>query len=85
LRALYSPDYNISGVLLLCRQAQPQEFALLNRIHAENLPVKSFLGLLGCNEDDIDTSILQRVDATFASDLPSQEVLSRIKTILEPS
>ncbi|HZL44230.1 MAG TPA: ATP-binding protein [Verrucomicrobiae bacterium] len=85
LRALYSPDYNISGVLLLCRQAQAQEFSLLNRIHAENLPVKLFLGLLGCNEDDIDTSILQRVDATFASDLPSQEVLSRIKTILEPS
>jgi signal transduction histidine kinase len=85
LQALYSPDYNFSGVLLLCRQAHAEEFPLLNRLQAEKLPVKLFLGLLGCNQDEIDTTLLERVDATFPPDLPAQEILSRIRGILAQS
>ena len=82
LQALYSPDYSFSGVLLLCQQARPEDFSFLNRIHAEKLPVKLFLGLLGCNQDEIDTSLLERVDGTFPPDLPAPEVVSRIQAVL---
>lgn len=85
LQAFYSPDYSFSGVLLLCQQARPEDFAFLSRIHAENLPVKLFLGLLGCNQDEVDTGLLERVDGTFPPDLPAPEVVSRIKTVLGPS
>ena len=82
LQALYSPDYHFSGVLLLCQQAHAEELSLLDRIYAENLPVKLFLGLLGCNQDEIETNLLQRVDAIFPHDLPAQEVVSRVKAVL---
>jgi PAS domain S-box-containing protein len=82
LQALYSPDYHFSAVLMLCQQAHAEEFSLFNRIHAEKLPVKVFLGLLGCNQDGIETSFLERVDATFPPDLPAQEVVSRVKAVL---
>ena len=82
LQALHSPDYHFSGVLMLCHQTHTEELSLFNRIHSEQLPVKLFLGLLGCNEDEIETSLLERADATFPPDLPAQEVVSRVRTVL---
>jgi PAS domain S-box-containing protein len=85
LQALYSPDYHFSGVLMLCQHAHAEELLLFNRIHAENLPVKLFLGLLGCNQDEIETSFLERVDAVFPPDFPAPQVVSRIRTVLGQS
>jgi DNA-binding response OmpR family regulator len=82
LQALYSTDYHFSGVLMLCQKPDAEEFSLFNRIRAEKLPVKLFLGLLGCNQDEIETGLLQRVDATFPPDLPAQEVVSRVRAVL---
>jgi PAS domain S-box-containing protein len=81
LAALHSPDYNFSGVLFLLQQAHPEELALFNRIHAEKLPLRLLLGLLGCNQDDIETTILERVDAVLPRDLPAPEVVSRVKAV----
>jgi PAS domain S-box-containing protein len=82
LQALYSTDYHFSGVMMLCQKPDAEEFSLFNRIQAEKLPVKLFLGLLGCNQDEIETGLLQRVDATFPPDLPAQEVVSRVRAVL---
>ncbi len=81
LAALHSPDYSFSGVLFLLHQAHPEELALFNRIHAEKLPLRLLLGLLGCNQDDIETTILERVDAVLPRDLPAPEVVSRVKAV----
>ncbi len=85
LQALHSPDYHFSGALLLCQQAHAEEFALFQRIQSEKLPIKLFLGLLGCNQDEIETGFLERADALFPHDLPAQEVAARVKTILGQS
>lgn len=82
LQALYSPDYHFSGVLLLCQSAHSEELSLFNRIDAEKMPVKLFLGLLGLNQDEIETGFLERVDAIFPHDLAAQEVVSRVKAVL---
>ena len=82
LQALYSTDYHFSGVLMLCQRPDAEELSLFKRIQAEKLPVKLFLGLLSCNQDEIETDLLQRVDATFLADLPAQEVVSRIRAVL---
>jgi hypothetical protein len=82
LQALYSPDYHFSGVLLLCQPMHAEELRLFDRIHAEKLPVKLFLGLLGCNQDEMETGCLERAHALFPHDLPAQEVVSRIRTVL---
>jgi hypothetical protein len=70
---------------MLCQHAHAEELLLFNRIHAENLPVKLFLGLLGCNQDEIETSFLERVDAVFPPDFPAPQVVSRIRTVLGQS
>ena len=82
LQALYSPDYHFSGVLLLCQPVHAEELRFFDRIHTEKLPVKLFLGLLGCNQDEIETGFLERAHALFPHDLPAQEVVSRIRTVL---
>jgi PAS domain S-box-containing protein len=81
LAALHSPDYNFSGVLFLLQQAHAGELALFNRIRAERLPVRLLVGLLGCNQDDVETTMLERVDAVLPRDLSAPEVVSRVKAV----
>jgi PAS domain S-box-containing protein len=83
LEVLHSPDYAFSGVMLLCAGAQAEGLALFERIRAEGLPVKTFLTLLGCNQDEVDTRLLNGVDVVLAQELPATETLARLKTILE--
>jgi PAS domain S-box-containing protein len=85
LQTLHSPDYHFSGVLLLCQPTHADEFSLFNRIRAEKLPVKLFLGLLGCNQDEIETGFLEQTDAIFPHDLSARDVAARVKAILEQS
>ncbi len=85
MEVLHAPDYNFSGVMMLCAGGKTEDLALLQRIRSENLPVKTFLNLLGCNEDEVDTSLLHGVDTVLAHELPLAEVLARLKTTLERS
>ncbi|MFO1475817.1 MAG: ATP-binding protein [Verrucomicrobiota bacterium] len=82
LEALHSPDYHFSGVLLFCRRSHDSELQLFNRIRGENIPVKLFLVLRGCHEDEIEARLLEHAEAVFAHDVPAQEVVSRVKTLL---
>ncbi len=82
IEALHSPDYNFSGVLVLSNGMKRAEISLLQRIHSEKVPVKTFLGILGCNQDEFDTGMLEQVDAMLPHDLQPQEIISRIRTVL---
>jgi PAS domain S-box-containing protein len=81
-QTLHSPDYHFSGVLLICRPGHPGELSLVNRIRTDNLPLRIFLALLGCNQDEVETSLVERVDAILPHDLPEPELVSRIKVNL---
>jgi PAS domain S-box-containing protein len=85
LQSLHSPDYHFSGVVLLCQRVHPDELSLFKRIHAEKLPVKLILGLLGCHQDEIETALLEGVDTILPHDLPAQEVVPRIRAALDQS
>lgn len=85
IEALHSPDYNFSGILLLCSRMRPEESALLERVRAENLPLKIFLAVVGCNQDEFETSLLERVDAILPQDLAAPEIISRIRSALARS
>jgi hypothetical protein len=64
---------------------RPEESALLERIRAENLPLKIFLAVVGCNQDEFETSLLERVDAILPQDLAAPEIISRIRSALARS
>ncbi len=82
IEALHSPDYSFSGVVLVCSKMRAEEAALLRRIQSENLPVKTFLAIAGCNQDEFDTSMLQQVDAMLPQEMSQQEMISRIRSVL---
>jgi len=82
VEALHSPDYGFSGVILLSSAMRREDAALLQRIQFEKLPVKTFLAILGCNQDEFDTAMLQQVDAMLPHDLQTHEVISRIRSVL---
>lgn len=82
LEALHSPDYHFNGVLLLGDGPWAEGLSLLHRVRGENLPVKVFLSCGGCNPDDVQTRLLEGVDAMFAQDLPLNELLARLKAEL---
>lgn len=83
MEVLHAPDYAFSGVMVLCTGAQSEGLSLLRRIRTENLPMKTFLTLLGCDQDEVDTNLLNSVDAVLAQELPAAETLARLKTTLE--
>src|SRR5262249_36648157 len=83
LETLQSPDYDFSGVLLLSTGRRVEETSLFQRIRSQKLTVKTFLSVIGCNPDDLETSLLQNADAMLPQDLPPPELVSRIKTLLD--
>lgn len=83
LEALHSPDYSFSGVLLLCQRGRAEELSLFHRINAEKLPVRLFVGLLACNQDEIESTLLERADAVLPQDLGAAEMVSRVKAVLD--
>ena len=84
-QALHSPEYQFNGVLLLCRPGQHEELSLVAQIRAGKLPLRILVGLLGCNQDEIETHLLDRVDAMLPQDLPVPQLISRIRAVFDRS
>jgi hypothetical protein len=82
LELLHSPNYTFNGVLILCGKQDQAALALANRIRADRLPVKTFLGLNGCNQDEIESNLLSLAETAFPPDLPPQAILAKIKAAL---
>ena len=82
LEALLSPDYHFDGLLLLGTSAWAEGLTLLPRLHAQNLPVKVFLSLVGCNEDELRCRRLEAINAVYPQDLSPQELLAHLKAAL---
>ncbi len=82
LEALNSPDYHFDGLLLLGTNSWAESLGLLPQLRAQNCKVKTFLNLVGCNEDEARAHLLEGLDATFPQDLPPQELMAQLKTAL---
>jgi len=82
LRAIQSSEYNFSGALLLGSRVRDEQLSLIQHIDSEKLPIKLFLSATGCNEDELDATLLKRADAVLPQDLPAAELVSRIQQTL---
>jgi signal transduction histidine kinase len=82
LELLHSPYFQFTGLIILCTEGTGPHGRLLDRIRAENLPLKTFF-VTACNQDELDTSLLERVDLVLPADLPSAEWQNRLRTVLE--
>lgn len=77
---LTSPDYRFSGVIL---QTTLGPTALFQEMRRRDLRARSILQIVSRNPDEIDTSLMKRADLILPADTPEQEMLNRIKALVD--
>ena len=81
IEQLHSPNFQFTGVLMLCNGGQAGRIPLFERVRSEQLPLKIFC-LMNCNQDEVDTRFLQKVDAVLPFGAPMPEMLARLHSVL---
>lgn len=80
LEFLHSKDYHIAGVIL---QSTMAGCTIFRDIQLHKIPVKTILQVVSCNLDEIETKFLKRADLVIPADIPVQQMLDRIRSVLE--
>ena len=75
---LQSSDYHFAGVLLLAEPDDPGLRSLLDEVRQQNKNIPVALKLAGCNQDDLQTQFLSKIDLVLASDLSEADFVARI-------
>jgi PAS domain S-box-containing protein len=83
VEALHAPHFQFTGLIALCTSTRSEELSLCQRVRAYKLPLKTILTVLGCNQDELDATVLDTVDAVVPFDLPAADFLARLKTVLD--
>jgi signal transduction histidine kinase len=82
---LQSSDYQLAGVFLLAEPDDSSIGTTLSEIRQQKQNLKVILKLAGCNQDDLNTHVLARVDLVLNSDLPESEMLAKLEGLLNCS
>jgi hypothetical protein len=75
---LQSSDYQFAGVLLIALPNEPGLASLLDEVRQQDKTIKVALKLAGCNQDDLDTAFLNKIDLVLASDLDEEDFAARV-------
>jgi signal transduction histidine kinase/CheY-like chemotaxis protein len=81
--ALRAPQYQLSGLVMLCNHGHSDGFSLCRRVRSQNLRLKIVLSVFGCNHDEVDTTFMAAVDAVIPFDLPAGEYLAQLKRVFD--
>lgn len=82
---LQSSDYQFAGVLLIAQSNESGFTSLLDEVRQQNKTIKIALKLAGCNQDDLDTHFLNKIDLVLASDLDEEDFAARVISLFDPS
>jgi PAS domain S-box-containing protein len=75
---LQSNDYHFAGAVLFAGPNDPGLRSLLDEVRQQDRSLKVAFRLAGCNQDDLDTQLLSRIDLVLTSDLSEGDFLGRI-------
>jgi signal transduction histidine kinase len=81
LESLHSPNFQFTGLLLICDGGSNERLPLFDLVRTERLSVKTFC-LVNCNQDEVETGFLQKVDAVLPFGTPMPDLLARLKSVL---
>jgi len=81
---LQSSDYQFAGVLLFAQPNDSGLTSLLSDVRQQNNGIKVALKLAGCNQDDLDTRFLSKIDLVLASDLDEADFVARVRDFFNP-
>ena len=80
---LQSSDYQFAGVLLIAEPNDAGLRSLLDEVRQHNKSIKVALTLTGCNQDDLQTQLLSKIDLVLAADLSEADFLARITSFFD--
>lgn len=80
---LGSPDYQFSGILLLVEGQDPALASLPGDIREQKKDLRIAAKLAGCNQDDVDSRLLSKVDLLLSAEVAEAEMLSRLQVFFD--
>jgi signal transduction histidine kinase len=82
LELLHSPYFQFTALMLFCEDTGRAYGRLLDRVRTLGLPLKTFC-LTACNQDELDTAFVERVDLVMPVDLPAPEWQNRLRRLFD--
>jgi hypothetical protein len=80
---LQSSDYHFAGVLLFAEPDDAGLRPLLDQVRQQNKNIKVALKLAGCNQDDLESELLSRIDLVLASDLSEADFVAGLASFFD--
>lgn len=80
---LRSPDFEFSGVMLLVRGGAPWATDILDSLRDQHLPLRTIIQVVGCDQDELDSSFLARGNLVISPDWPERKILQKIHALLD--
>jgi len=82
---LQSDDYQFSGIMLMVEPGDRELSLMLQQLRQESKNLKTILNFAGCNEDDLESELLDGVDLLLKSDTIQADVIARLKHLFAPT
>ncbi len=83
LETLRAADDNYDAVFLLATTKAATGGVLFKKLREQNIPVRTVLQIVSCNQDELDPQLLSRADLILSPDTASSEVLVKLKALFE--
>ena len=83
VEAAHAPHFQLTGLIVLCASAGPDELRLCQRIRAYRLPLKTVLSVFGSHQESLTESLLETVDAVIPYHLPAPDFVARLNAVLD--
>jgi hypothetical protein len=80
---LQSSDYQFAGVLLFAQPNDTGLGSLLDEVRQQNKAIKVALKLAGCNQDDLETRFLNKIDLVLPSELEEEDFVARVSSYFD--
>ena len=80
---LHCSDYQFAGVLLLSEPNDPTINTLPGELRQKKKDLKVVLKLAGCNQDDLDGQLLERIDLLLNPDLSEADMLRKLASFFD--
>jgi signal transduction histidine kinase/CheY-like chemotaxis protein len=85
LEALYAPQFELTGLIVIASEGDSDEISLCERVRAHKLPMKTMLVLTKASQPDREERLLGTVDAVVPADIAPQDLLTRLRSLLSPT
>jgi PAS domain S-box-containing protein len=82
---LQSGEYRIVGLFLLAETSELDWLSICAQARRLNSSLKVILQAIGCNQDDLETRVLEQADYVITNGMPQEDVVARLRRIFGES